>query len=439
VVIDTPSLGDRSYLVTDGVEALVVDPQRDVERFLEIAEDRGVRISAVAETHVHNDYVTGGSELIRRTGATYLAPDAAGLAGHFDGLADGDERRVGGLTVRAVATPGHTPEHVSYVVGEATGPAEPAAVFTGGSMLYGTVGRTDLVAARMTEPLARAQHRSVRRLLDELAPETLVLPTHGFGSHCSATVSQLGSGTVGDERSRNPAASSEEAGFVADLLAGYTPYPAYYARMAPLNRAGPGPLDLQPLPLLTPAELSRGMAAGHWLVDLRPRTEFARGHLPGSVNVELRDTLPSHLGWVMPWGTPLALLGEREQDVHQARLMLARIGIEQICGRADGTWAEHAAASFPVVSGAGLLQRIGELPPPIVVDVRERHEHRTGHLSGALCIPFHEIPARLGDIPQGQVWVHCASGLRAGLAASLLARAGRDVVLVEGVVQPDGS
>jgi glyoxylase-like metal-dependent hydrolase (beta-lactamase superfamily II)/rhodanese-related sulfurtransferase len=439
VVLETPSLGDRSYLVTDGAEALVVDPQRDIERFLAAARGRGVTITAVAETHVHNDYLTGGNELARRTGAAYLAPVGAGLASPCLEMADGCSRAVGSMSVRVLATPGHTPDHVAYLVsgsgaggsgaGGSSAEGCPPAVFTGGSLLYGTVGRTDLVGDDLTESLAHAQHRSVRRLLADLDPETVVLPTHGFGSHCSATVSGLRSGTVADERGRNPAAG-EESTFVADLLAGYSPYPAYYARMAAWNRAGPAPLELPPLPALSPAQLARGAAQGHWVVDLRGRGEFARGHLPGSVNVELRDTLPAHLGWLLPPGTPLALVGERVEEVEEARLMLARIGIEAVCGRADESWPDHASASYPVVDGGELL-RVG---PEVVVDVRDRREHRAGHLPEALSIPFHEVPDRLCEIPAGQVWVHCASGLRAGLAASLLARSGRDVVLVDGPV-----
>src|SRR5215469_14408707 len=237
VTIQTPALGDRSYLIHDGAAAVVVDPQRDIGRVLAAAEARRVQITHVLETHIHNDYITGGLALASRTGASYVV--AASEEVGFDRLAvrDNDQISSGSVTVTAMHTPGHTPGHLSYVLNETDG--EPVAVFTGGSMLYGAVGRTDLISPDQTEPLTRAQYRSVRRLAAELPDEVAVYPTHGFGSFCSATPTVGTSSTIGTERRANLALRSDEGAFVTELIAGLSAYPRYYAHMGPANRRGP--------------------------------------------------------------------------------------------------------------------------------------------------------------------------------------------------------
>lgn len=434
ITFDTPGLGDRSYLITDGAVAAVIDPQRDIDRFLAAAEERGVQIVCVAETHVHNDYLTGGVELARRTGAAYLVPAESGVqAAHRSG-ADGDEWGLGELTLRPVCTPGHARHHTAYVL---LAEGRPAAVFTGGSLLYGTVGRTDLVDPSLTEQLARDQHASARRLLRELPPDTVVYPTHGFGSHCSATVSDLRSGTIGEEQARNQAAVLDEEPFVAQLLAGFTPYPRYYAHMAALNRAGPAPLDHRRPPDLDGAALERWRQDGRWLVDLRPRRVFAQGHLPGAVNVELQDNLATYIGWVLPWGAQLALLADHPDDIGAAQLMLARIGFDQLAGAATTGWQADATERVRIADFASLVGERARRDDVVIVDVRGETEYAAGHLPGAVHIPYYELADRLDQLPAGQPWVHCASGTRAAIAASLLARAGHPAVLVDDVYRTD--
>ena len=241
--IDTRSLGDRAYLATDGSAALVIDPQRDFDRVMELAAERGVTITDVLETHIHNDYVTGGYALARATGAAYHVNAADQVTFDRTPVTDGDVIEVGAMRLRALATPGHTFTHLSYALEEG---GTVIAVFTGGSLLYGSTGRTDLLGAEHKTELARAQYGSARRLAGELPDATPICPTHGFGSFCAATQSGGTSSTIGNEKSVNPALTLAEAEFVESMLAGLDAYPAYYAHMGAANAAGPAAPDLSP-------------------------------------------------------------------------------------------------------------------------------------------------------------------------------------------------
>lgn len=439
VTIATPGLGDRSYLVHDGSHGVVIDAQRDIGRFLAAADGAGVRITHVVETHIHNDYVTGGHALARQAGAAYLV--AASEEVSFDRTPARDHETLGAgtLTVTPVHTPGHTPGHLSYVLAEDGG--APFAVFTGGSMLFGAVGRTDLISPAQTDRLTRAQYRSVRRLADELPDEVAVYPTHGFGSFCSATPASGESSTIGRERLANTALRlADEDTFVKELLAGLTAYPAYYAHMGPANRSGPAAPDLTPPAPVSPAGLRQRIEAGEWVVDLRSRRAFAGLHVAGTVSVELGEPFATYLGWVLPWGTPLTLVADSPEQVAEAQIQLARIGIDPVPAAATGPVSALAAGrtgSYPVSDFAGLAAAWGSGAPAggrpglVVLDVRRPDEWQSGHLAGALHIPFWELADRAGEVPPGQVWVHCASGFRASIGASVLDRAGRDVVHVD--------
>ena len=432
--IETKSLGDRSYVVVDGTAAAVVDPQRDIDRVLAALDAEGVTLSLVLETHLHNDYVTGGLELAGRTGATYVLPGDDEVTFEHVGAHDGDEFPVGdGVVLRAVHTPGHTPNHLSYVVVDG---GEPVAVFTGGSLLYGTVGRTDLIGDDVTEELTRAQFRSAHRLASELPDTASVHPTHGFGSFCSsASSSDSDESTIGEERRTNIALTTgDEESFVDELLSGLTAYPRYYAHMAPMNRAGPAAVDLSPPAPVEPVELRRRIHAGEWVVDLRERKAFAQSHLAGTVNVEVGDSFVTYLGWTIRWGTPVTLVGDTVDEVAEAQRQLVRIGIDRPAGAATGgpeTWAvggelrSYRSATFADLAAE---QRSSDL---LVLDVRRGDEWEEGHLDGALHIPLDQLEDRIGEVPTDRpVWVHCASGFRASIAASLVDRAGRDVVVI---------
>ena len=434
MTIPTPSLGDRSYLVTDGAVAFVVDPQRDIDRVLALTASRGIAVTHVFETHIHNDYLTGGLALARATGAAYHvnAADAVG----FDrvAIADGDVVAVGrSMRVRALTTPGHTFTHLAYALEDpVTG--EAVAVFTGGSLLHGSAGRPDLLGAEHAPALAAAQHASVRRLAAELPDQAAVHPTHGFGSFCAATVSDVDGSTIGDERRVNPALALDEDSYVAGLLAGLDDYPAYYARMAPANAAGPAAPDLTPPAASGTDQLSRRIAAGEWVVDLRNRRAFAAGHVPGSLSFEYGDSLVPNLGWLLPPGTPLTLIGDRPGQVAAAQRDLTRIGIDRIAGTAGPPqdWHDGARrlASYPV-SDFERLAAARRDQPVAVLDVRRRLEWSGGHIEGALHVPLHHLPGRLPDLPPGPIWVHCQAGYRASVAASILHAAGHTVTAID--------
>jgi hydroxyacylglutathione hydrolase len=430
-VVETGELGDRSYVAHDGSTAIVVDPQRDLDRMDALLSERGVTPAAVAETHIHNDYVTGGFELARRARADYLLAAADEVRFARRAVAGGDALAYGGLTVRVIATPGHTHNHLAYVVTAAGD--DRVGVFTGGSLLYGSVGRTDLLGSASTDALTRAQFRSARTLATLVPDNALVYPTHGFGSFCSSgSASGGGITTLAQEKARNDAfAVTAEDEFVERLLGGLTAYPAYYAHMAARNLAGPGPADLTPATQVGPAELRRRIDAGEWVVDLRHRRSYAAAHLPGSIGIELGRQFSTYLGWLLPWGSPLTLIGESDGAIADAQRQLTRIGIERPAGAATGS-VEAMRDGSPLGSYAcatfGDLQRSRDA---VVLDVRRDDERAAGHIPGSIHIPLHALLHRLEQVPDGRVWVHCASGYRASIAASLLARAGRDVVLVD--------
>ncbi len=430
--IETPSLGDRTYLVHDGADALVVDPQRDTDRITDAAARLGVRIAAVAETHLHNDYVTGGVHLARQLGVDYLLNAADEVDFERCPVTDGEELEVGQLKVRVVATPGHTHTHLSYVVSHAGETGRPQqAVFSGGSLLFGSVGRTDLVSPDDTDGLTHDQFHSVRALVAVAEDDAGLYPTHGFGSFCSSgPASGADSSTMGEQRTSNHAlTTADEDRFVTDLIAGLTDHPTYYAHMGPANAHGPTAPDLTVPAPLHADELRARLADGGWVVDLRTQRAFADGHLAGTLSFEPGGSFLTYLGWTLPWGAPLTLLGS-EDDVAAAIRELARIGWDDpqaVLGDPLAALPGHPVHSYRRVGWPEVLAET----PALVLDVRGTDEFAAAHLPDAVNVPLHELPARVGQIRAGQVWVHCGSGYRAGVAASILDRAGRNTVHVD--------
>ncbi len=281
------------------------------------------------------------------------------------------------ISVRAVATPGHTFNHLSYVL---LVDGAPLGMFSGGP-LCGSTGRTDLLGADVTDLLAHAQYHSAHHLAQELADDTPIFPTHGFGSFCSASETVGTMSTIGAEKRANPALTQTEDRLVSELLAGLDAYPAYYAHMGAANLAAPdSPPDLSPVRRADPVELQVRIDAGEWVVDLRNRTAFADGHMAGTLNFGLDGSFATYLGWLIPWGTPLSLLGESSEQILEAQRELVRIGIDRPVAGVDGA---------------------------------------------------PELVERMGEIPPGRIWVHRRTGYRASLAASLLAAGGREVVLID--------
>jgi len=427
--VATPSLGDHSYVAVVGDLAVVIDPQRDIERFVEVAAAAGARITAVFETHIHNDYVSGGAVLAARHDADYVLPAGSGASiGHLS-LADGDEYPLGSWRLQAIHTPGHTPHHTSYAL---VGTDGPAAVFTGGSMLVGAVGRSDLLGPELTDTLLRDQFRSVRRLASGLPDPTRVGPTHGAGSFCSASEVAETTTTIGLERRRNPALLAPDVEtFARGQKDGYRLFPAYYAHMGPVNLAGAEPVPESPLPHLDPDGIAAAIEEGMPVVDLRPTEIWAAGHVPGSINVAFSDEVATYLGWIFPWNTPVVLLADDPAHVEAVRLQLARIGHDAVAGMVVPAVAAWSADGRPltrtrVVRFADLLAE----QPAVRLDVRDPKEvEAEGAVAGARNV--HVSRLKETPLPPGDpIWVSCGAGYRAAIAAGLLEQQGREAVVV---------
>lgn len=420
-------LGNSSYLLDlgDG-RAAVVDPTRDVGGYLAAAERRGLSIAYTVETHLHADFLSGGRELAAR-GATVLAPGTAGIEWPHRAFADGDEADVGGIRLQAIGTPGHTPEHLSWLALEGS---RPVALFTGGSLLVGAVARTDLIAPDQTEPLARALWRSLQDRILTLPDGLAVYPTHGAGSFCAAPTDTARTTTIGRERSKNPLlAAPDEDAFVTALLDGYGSFPPYFLRLRERNRVGPGILG-SPFPPLAaldaPAVRSR-LDGGAVLVDVRSVEAWAAGHVPGAISIPLRPQFASWLGWLLPDDRPLVFMLEPGQDAADLVRQARTIGYDQL----DGAVGLDAWRRAGLEVTATELLDVARLDRP-VVDVRQHDEYAAGHLPEALHLELGEVEERSTDLPEGPLAVMCGHGERAASAASLLERAGRHVAVVIG-------
>ena len=436
----TPSLGDHTYIIVSGDEAALIDPQLDIDRFERWLATSGTVLRWVLETHVHNDYVSGGKVLAERHGATYVLPVDSDATFEHTSIRDGESLMLGQCAIRAMHTPGHTPHHMSYVLespGNAGAGAGALAVFSGGSMLVGAVGRSDLLGPELTEQLARAQYRSVNRMANELPDPTVVGPTHGAGSFCSATpISNSTTSTIVLEKARNPAlTANDEDSFVTEQLAGYALFPSYYAHMAPLNREGNASAEPVSPPKLTPHQVTDAIATAT-IVDLRSGNRFAAGHIPGSVNVPVSVDAGAYIGWALPWKTDLVLVSDRPADIEDIRVQLHRIGIRWIVGVVDDGLDSWLSEGRPVASyRTATFREMAEESPKSIVDARDPLENQVSALPGAVNIHFSRITDELDNVVSGTVWVHCRSGYRAAIAASLLARADREVVLVDDVFE----
>jgi hydroxyacylglutathione hydrolase len=422
-------LGNSAYVVElgDG-RALVIDPARDPTPYLELARWRRLRIAYAAETHLHADFLTGSRELAAADSAQILAPRASRLGFAHRGLEDGEEVDLGGLTLRVLATPGHAPEHVSYLVLDA---GRPVALFSGGALLVGTVARTDLAGPELAEPLARAAYRSLHERLLSLPDELAVYPTHGAGSFCAAPSGDERTTTIGAERRHNRLlAAPDEDGFVAELLAGFGSYPPYFLRLRERNRVGPELLgaDWRVLSLLSTDQVQQHLAASGVLVDARPIIAFAAGHIPGAISIALRPAFASWLGWLLPDTQPLVFVLDDDQDRGELLRQCRTIGYDHLLGELAGGMTGWQTAGLPEVQlpvvEAG---RLGDRPG-VVLDVRQASEVADGHLPGAVAV---ELGALAGDrppaqLPKGPVTVMCGHGERAMTAASLLERAGHN-------------
>lgn len=425
-------LGNSAYLVdlSDG-RALVVDPSRDLRAIRAEADRRGLRIAFAADTHLHADFLSGTVQLAADVGASVLASRAGGREFPHRGLSDGDDVDLGGLRLRALATPGHTHEHIAF---ELLDDQRVLGVFTGGSLLVGSAARTDLVSPERTEELARAQYRSLRRLA-ELDDDVAVWPTHGAGSFCSAPPGAERTSTIGTERATNTLlrAESEDA-FVRQLLASLGSFPPYFLTLGEINRRGPELVKGDSLPGLAPGVVARLRETGAEIVDVRSVPDFAAAHVPGSVSIPLRSVFATWLGWLLPETKALVIVRNADQDPAEILWQARKIGYDRVIGELDGgmpawTRAGQASASITLVTA----EHIGDAG---VLDIRQTNEFKAGHLSDAVHVELGDLadnPARHGAGLHGSTVVMCGHGERAMSAASLLTRAGhRDIAVLVG-------
>jgi hydroxyacylglutathione hydrolase len=413
-------LGNSSYLVEIGERrALVVDPPRDVRPFLALARDRGLALSHSLETHLHADFVSGSRELAA-AGATVLAPEGARLGfGHVALAADVDIE-VGGLNLRPLATPGHTPEHLSYLLldGDA-----PLALFSGGALIPGGVARTDLIADDQTEPLARSLFRALNERLLSLPDDLPVYPTHGAGSFCSTATRHDRTTTIGRERATNPllrAASEDE--FVDRLLQGLGSYPEYFRRLREVNREGPRTYGSPPtLPALSADAFERLIEAGGEPVDVRPIEAFAAGHVAGSLSIELRPAFASWLGWLVTADRPLLFVLDADQDRSELVRQAIGIGYERLEGELAGGIEAWSASGRPLARVD--LTRSLDQTQSALIDVRQLSEYRSGHIPGAISVELGDLAgSAMSELPSEATFM-CGHGERAMTAASLAQRA----------------
>jgi hydroxyacylglutathione hydrolase len=416
--IRTEGLGDSTYiLIHDGI-GIVVDPQRDIDRFERILNDTGSDLRLVLETHLHNDYVSGGRELARTAGAELVMPAGAAPVFRHRPAFHHEDIDVGGLALRPLHTPGHTPEHTSYVV---IIDGREQAVFSGGSLLVGSAGRSDLLGEERAETLSRLQYGSVNRLAS-LPDDVGLYPTHGAGSFC--TTSSVGSltSTIGDEKKSNPVlAYDDENAFVKGQLSNLVPFPSYYRHMAPINLRG---LDEPDLTVPTLESIPEGVT----VIDARPLHRFASGHIPGALGIELRDSFGTWVGWLTEHNTPLVLVLDEDQDNEEAIRQLARIGYDRVLGVVRNP--SEGLQSFRTVDRTEYAEavRAGDQ----LLDVRAPNEWDTGTVEGTVLTYLPDLaestPSALET--NGPVWVACGSGYRAAIAAGILQSRGFEPVLL---------
>ncbi|MEV5876277.1 MBL fold metallo-hydrolase [Streptomyces sp. NPDC052101] len=419
-------LGNSAYLVDLGDDrALAVDASRDLRALHAAAGRRGLRVAFAADTHLHADFLSGAVQLGHDHGATVLASAAGRRTFAHRGLADGDEVDLGGLTLRALATPGHTDEHLSFLLLDGE---RPLGAFTGGSLIVNSAARTDLLGAGRTEELARAQYRSLKRLT-RLPDPTAVWPTHGAGSFCSVPPGAERTSTIGAEKAANPllAAPDEEA-FVTLLIAGLGSYPAYFDRLAGANRRGPAVLSATPsLPALDTGQVRALLADGGHVVDVRPAAQYACGHIPGSISIPLRAQFATWLGWLLPAEAPIAFVIGDDQDVSELVWQAYKIGYERLAGRLAGGTTAWQEAGLPISATA--FATPDQAPTAPYVDVRQKAEYAAGHVPGALHLELGTLAAHAAEVPAGAV-VACGHGERAMTAASVLEHAGHSGLTV---------
>lgn len=419
-------LAHASYLIGDAGEAAVVDPRRDVDEVVAEARAQGLTIRWVIETHLHADFVSGHRELAERTGAKIVMGAKARAAFDHLPVRDGDELRVGGLVLRFLETPGHTPESISILVLD----PEPRLVLTGDTLFIGDVGRPDLAASETglsAKDMAGQLYDSLHGKLLTLPDDVAVYPAHGAGSLCGRNISSETSSTIGVQRRTNYALQRmKKEDFVEMMTADLPEVPAYFSRGVELNRAGAAPLPTRAPGPLEAAEVMRLAAGGATILDARPSAGFAAGHPAGAVNVGLAGQFAAWSGALLAPDDPIVLVTDDALGAAEAAMRLARVGLERVAGYLDGGVAAWDRAGLPLrrmeqIDVGELKARREEDPGLQVFDVRRPGEYAAGHVPGAKSFPLDRLARKLDELPpQGRVAIICASGYRSSIAGSLL-------------------
>jgi len=422
-------LAHASYLVHSQGEAAVIDPQRDVDLYLDFARDHNLTIRWIVETHLHADFVSGHLELAARTGATMAIGAGSGATYPHRELSDGDEIAVGKAVLRTLSTPGHTEESICLVVLENN---QPNAVFTGDTLFIGDVGRPDLSPTKTPEQLAAMLYASLHNKLLTLPGNTVVYPAHGAGSLCGRAIGDDASSTIERERRTNYALQPmSEAEFVHLLTGDLPPRPAYFQDQVALNRTGVTSLDaLSPVKEIAPPVVA-DMRDACVLLDTRPFAQFAAAHIAGSINIALGGQFASWSARIIGVSDhPILLVAEDAAAVEEARLRLARVGIESVVASLAGGIMAWIDAGLPTQSTEQIAAAVLEPSTSVILDVREAHEFAAGAIPGAVSIPLPELQSRLAELDcNASIAVHCRGGYRSAIACSLLQSAGFEHVL----------
>jgi hydroxyacylglutathione hydrolase len=424
-------LGNSAYLAGSRASkrAVLIDPLRDVDQYRRAAERNGVQITHILDTHLHNDFVSGARELAAQTGATIGVGAQFGVEFEHQPLEENQLLVIGDLSLRVMATPGHTPEHIAFVL-ETEG--KPQALFSGGALMVGGAARTDLLGHEHAVPLARQSYHTIHDKLLALDDAVALYPTHGAGTFCAAPVSNERTSTIGRERRGNYLALAEsEDDFVQRALSGLPSYPVYYPHVRAMNRRGPPILGGVPvLKPLSPEEVQALAEAGVVVLDVRPARRFAQGHLPGAYGIAVDAPLSTWAGWLIPFGTPLVLVADSVTDHVEAVRQLIRIGYDDLRGALHAgmeAWAEAGLPieTVPAMTARELRERLGDGQPLIVLDVRMQSEWEAGHIPGALHIENGRLATDTPALPAHQpIAVHCAHGARSMAGISVLMRKG---------------
>jgi len=427
-------LAHASYLIGSDGEAAVVDPQRDVDQYIDEAAQQGLKIKYVVETHLHADFVSGHHELAERTGAKIVFGSKAGATFDHIAVSDGDILRIGKAGLKVLETPGHTPESISLLLDDRADPTKPMKVLTGDTLFIGDVGRPDLAGGKgfSAEQMAGMLYDSLHQKLLTLPDETEVYPAHGAGSMCGRNISKDTSSTIGQQRQFNyalkPMTKDE---FVKMMTTDLPEAPAYFSQDAEMNRAGATLLkELPPPAELPPAEFKRLANAGHLVLDVRPAAQFGNGHVPGAINIALGGQFASWAGTLIERDTPILLVAEDHEGIDEAVQRLARVGIESVKGFLGGgmyAWdkAGEGVRVIPQMPVDELRHQMEEGAQLQLLDVRRPNEYSAGHVPGFVSVPLPHLEEELHNFDRARpVAVMCQGGYRSSAGASILAKQG---------------